>query len=53
MRYQEKGVSDEHMLARYQDLTGEGLEAAKKRWNLHKKTAREGPGCKKMIKTIS
>ncbi|OLN21870.1 hypothetical protein BTO30_12695 [Domibacillus antri] len=32
MRFMEKGIDDEHILARYQDLTPERLEAAKKRW---------------------
>ena len=27
-----KGLSDEHILAKYQDLTSERLEMAKKRW---------------------
>lgn len=32
MRFMEKGLSDEHILAKYQDLTLERLEMAKKRW---------------------
>ncbi|OLN21725.1 hypothetical protein BTO30_13570 [Domibacillus antri] len=32
MRFMEKGISDEHILSRYQDLTPERLEMAKKRW---------------------
>ncbi|MCP3764071.1 hypothetical protein NLX67_17090 [Domibacillus sp. A3M-37] len=34
MRFMEKGLSDEHILAKYQDLTPERLEMAKKRWGL-------------------
>jgi len=29
-----KGLSDEHILAKYQDLTPERLEMAKKRWGI-------------------
>ncbi|MET1029652.1 hypothetical protein [Domibacillus tundrae] len=32
MRFMEKGLSDEHILAKYQDLTPKRLEMAKKRW---------------------
>ena len=32
IRFMEKGISDEHILAKYQDLTPERLEMAKKRW---------------------
>lgn len=31
-RFVDKGLSDEHILAKYQDLTLERLEMAKKRW---------------------
>lgn len=31
-RFVDKGVSDEHILAKYTDLTPERLEMAKKRW---------------------
>ncbi|WP_046178839.1 hypothetical protein [Domibacillus tundrae] len=34
MRFVEKGLSDEHILAKYQDLTPECLEMAKKRWGI-------------------
>jgi hypothetical protein len=32
MRFMKKGLSDEHILAKYQDLTPEHLEVEKKRW---------------------
>ncbi|OES45250.1 hypothetical protein [Domibacillus iocasae] len=32
VRFMEKGIDDEHILAKYQDLTPERLEMAKKRW---------------------
>jgi len=32
VRFMEKGLSDEHILAKYQALTPERLEMAKRRW---------------------
>ncbi|OES46153.1 hypothetical protein [Domibacillus iocasae] len=43
MRFMEKGLSDEHILAKYQDLTPERLEAAKKRWGLIKSSEANAP----------
>jgi hypothetical protein len=37
MQFMEKSVSEEHILAPYQNLLPERLEVAKKHWKLYKK----------------